>query len=207
MDSGWEVKNWKDSNPLGKKAENFLRDNSDFCIYLHSNTDSRCPEHGDLSGGTSPKILDQDPLCKKCWGTGKIVKAEIVPVRIVIDSGTAQSDYRFAPGYITSNLITGFFPRKVRPDLHDLVIAVEWNIPVQNVPKDKNRRPIRVTSIMQIVNVFERFEREYSYVGCTLQSYDIEKRTANRMLPLMLDLNFLEPEIQNQWTETQAGFW
>ena len=207
MDTGWSNKNWKDSNPLGKKAEKFLRENADYCIYLHSNSDSYCPEHFDIAGGVSPKIFDEDLLCKKCWGTGKIVKAEIVPARIVIDSGTGQSDYRFAPGYVTSNLITGFFPRKVKPDLHDIVISVEWNIPVQSVPSDRNRRPLRVSSIMQVVNVFERFEREVSFIGTTLQSYDIERKTAIKMLPLMIGLDFLEVESQPQWSEKDSGFW
>ncbi len=58
---------------------------------------------------------------------------------------------------------------------------------------------------MQVDNTLDRFEREISFIGAVLKAYELERDIINRMLPLMVDLPYLD--FDQQWTEQSTAFW
>ena len=204
MDSGWGIQkgSWKDAKPIGKDAEDFLLENADYAVYLRKRDDDPCPEHWHLGGGPND-IRTEGPLCPICWGTGRKITPIITPIRIFQGSVDSQSDIRTQPGYVTNWEIGAILPRSMRPNYQDIVLLVEWNIPIQEVPTNPNRRVVSIGDVTQVESLFDRFEREVAFIGVALKSYGSTSNQFEKSLPLMVGLDYHNPE--NRWQQT--SYW
>jgi len=201
MNSGWDSSkaSWKDVHPIGHHAEQFLLENADWAVYVRLLPDEYCPDHWNFTSGVTAARSD-GPLCPYCWGTGRKVIPKIVPVRIFQGSVDTQSDIRLQPGYTLNWEIGAILPRDIKPNYQDLVILVEWNVPVKDVPKNPSRRPVRITDVTQVEAVFDRFEREVAFIGAALKSYSVSDALFYNALPLMIGLDIYDPS--NKWPQT-----
>ena len=91
----------------------------------------------------------------------------------------------------------------MRPNYQDIVLLVEWNIPIQEVPTNPNRRVVSIGDVTQVESLFDRFEREVAFIGVALKSYGSTSNQFEKSLPLMVGLDYHNPE--NRWQQT--SYW
>lgn len=203
--SGWGASpsDWKAAHPIGRHAEEFLRANADYAVYLRLRDDDPCPRHWDYTGSANLAQDDGEP-CPICWGTGKKVQAFVTPIRTAQGTPGNQADARIQPGYVLNWEISAYLPRSVRPGLQDIVMLVEWNMPPERVPHDRTRRIVTLSDVTQVESINDRFEREVAFVAVTLKSLGVEDSMYRKMIPLTSGLQLL-PDIDEQWPRT--SYW
>jgi hypothetical protein len=201
MSDGWDLRqaDWKLSKPIGKGAENFLMENADYVIYLRQRDNQPCPQHWNSASQTQNGLrLDGEP-CPICWGTGKAVTPIITPIRIVLGSAEGKNDFRMAPGYVEDWNIAGYVPRGMKPEYEDLILLVEWNIPVDQVPRNPARRAVSLNDVYIIKGSQTRFEKEFSFAALDMKPFNIERKLLEVNLPLTVGVPVFQAE---DWKRT-----
>jgi len=194
---------WKDSKPIGKQAEDFILENSQYVLYFRKDSTFHCPDHWDLASN-SPRFLDID--CQQCYGFGVKTIAQIVPARLSYGPGSVshrKTDQTTEPGYMEYFTTIAHFPRAIKPVLEDVVCVCEWNKHSQQLNKAARPKILSITSAYQIKTTNDYFERELAYYSCGLEIYDIQLAAINKNLQILTNLTVVDPKFS--WP--QNSFW
>lgn len=197
---GGRVDNW----PLGWDAENFILDNCQYVVYIRKDPRFFCTQHWDQAT-QSPRITQAH--CPVCWGFGHKVTVSIVPSRISLGEAKVSpkvTDLRTEIGFVEYYESSVFFPRAVRPALEDLVLICEWNCRAQDIGKVPHPRVINVSTIYEIKQINDRFERELSWFSCGVEGAEVHRLKFDLGLPYMTNLWVLDT--LTSWSE-QTNFW
>lgn len=197
---------WRDSNPYGRKIQDFVEEYSEWVIYLRKDNRFKCPEHFDEATETSKSFGSID-----CWcmGLGMSVSGAIVPCKISrgrnAEIRTLQNDEnRDVPGYIDYTQDVIHFPRAVYPNTNDIVLLPEWTTHPQKITSFPKGRPVRIHSIYIIKQINTYYQREVGYFSCGSDSLQIQADLINSLvIPKLSNLPILN--IENTWK--QISYW
>lgn len=201
----WQLSrgSWKDNNPLGWDAENFILDNCQYVVYVRKDPRFACVRHWD-EATQSPKVLEEH--CPTCWGFGRKVDFSLVPARITLGPAKVSpkiTDLRTDAGLVEYYESAVHFPRKVCPRNEDLVLVCEFDTPAQELHYAKRPRVVRVATIYLIKQINDRFERELAFYSCGVEGAEVERSRIERGLPYLRNLEVLET--LDTWT--QSNYW
>jgi len=189
---------WKDSNPFGLQAENFIWDNPNWAIYFRKDQRFKCPGHYSISKQSS---FTFNEYCPKCLGFGIYTTAMIIPVRVNLGQAklsVRSSDMRLLPGFMEHYVTTLDFPRNAKPQLEDVVLFCDWNKNYQDVPRPPVGRPLNVTSIYLVKSLNDHIERELGWFDTGVEGFDYNEDWANTYIPHLVNLPVLQKEVWPQ---------
>jgi hypothetical protein len=196
---GQSRSNWKKAYPIGNSAEKFIFENPDYAIYLRLRDEDKCAKHWSDSDASTTIARVTEEACSKCWGTGRLVTPKIIPIRLAQGLASTQGEVRSEAGYLEVWSYTGYIPRVIKPELEDIILICEWNIPIEQVPVNPKRKVLRFTDALTIKSVVDRFEREVAYIGINLKNTNIDKNLLDKNIPLTIDTPIFKEE---EWSRT-----
>jgi hypothetical protein len=203
MDWNFQRGAWKDSKPIGKQAENFIMENTQWVLYFRRDYNFKCPNHWDLAAG-SPRFLGVE--CDTCWGFGIKTTPQIVPSRLSFGPGGVshrETDTKGEGGYAEYFTTIAHFPRVVKPQNEDVVCVCEWNKHSQKLGGYPRPRVLKLTACYQIKTINDYFERELAYYSCGLEIYDIQMKALSDSIKNLVNLPIVQPT--QSWP--QNSFW
>lgn len=205
--SEWDLvpEQWRDSDPMGRKIENFIYENNQYLVYIRKDQRFPCQDHYKQSNETA---IFPTVSCDYCWGFGVKTTAAIVPARLSLgrtaNIGPNDGFVRGVPGYLTDYTTVAHFPRAVAPNQKDLVLVCGWNKPTQHIATPPYGRPLKIFSIYMIQQVQDYFMRELSWYSCGLKTLDaIGDHIDNLIIPRLSNLDVLETH--TSWK--QNSYW
>lgn len=195
---------WRDSNPMGKRVQEFILENCEFVIYLRKDHKFKCPIH--WSGPSdSPNLVDIDCWC---WGFGEKISATIVPARLSrgrnAEVGFMDGSVKDIPGYLPTFTDVIHFPRPVAPQVNDVILCCEWNVKAQYIDRVPKPRPVAIHSIYMIKQINPYFQRELGWFSCGSESFEIEQDHIDQLISDKL-INLSVMDVVSEWQ--QNSYW
>lgn len=196
-----EPNQWRDSNPYGKRIENYIMRYPQWIVYLRKDPSLKCADHWDPATST-PKSLGVVDCA--CLGFGVLVTPEIVPCRMTLGRKSEVSPLdKTDLGFMTNLPNTIHFPRGVYPVENDVVLVCSWNVPANQIPKANNIRPVYITATYQIKQMNPYWFRNVEYFSCGMESIDIDMAHFNKLIPS----KFANLEVKEVGTWPQESYW
>lgn len=196
---------WRDSNPYGKRISDHILEYPEWGIYLRRDTRFKCPEHYSEVTESYKSFGQVDHWC---MGLGVAVSGSIVPCSMSrgrnAEIGPLAGTVKDFPGYMDMFHDVAHFPREVLPQINDLLLLCEWNVPAQKIDKFTKARPIRVHSIYIIRQINSYFKRELSHFSCGVESLDINVYVVSQLVQSKLT-NLPVINVEKTWR--QNSYW
>ena len=208
MSNEWQITkgDWRNSNPLGKKINDFILQDPEWAIYLRKEHRFPCPQHYDHSTETAKTFELVDCTC---MGFGVKTIAQIIPCKISRGKNAEVDPQggiaRDLPGYLAMFSDVVHFPKGAYPRNQDIVMTAEWDVPISKIKAHApSPRPVRIGSIyiIKIINAY--YQRELSHFSCGMENLEIESDMADNLIPKMLT-NLPVMEVDTVWQ--QNSYW
>jgi len=144
-----------------KEFENFINNYAHWIIYIRQNLEFPCPDcYSEISNEGSG-------LCPTCYGTGHVITLERIPVRfrrfsLTHDAGLAQ-------GIMSDFDMLVYFKQTAYPKQTDLVLEVEWNVPISSI--ESQGQPTSIIHVYRLKELEAYREEELSFFvgGCSIE--------------------------------------
>lgn len=180
--SEWEVRNWRDSQPVVKRVNQLFNNASEWFLYLRLNRNFKCARCYE-----EPQLSPPARACPDCLGTGYVVTPELIQGRIHSGGPVGEREGLMLkdPGYVFQGGETLYFPRQLAPKELDIVCQCEYNVPTKEIGTNPRARPLSYTSIYLVKIVYYPTQRESGFVICGAEPYSNDQFTFESFLPQM----------------------